>query len=141
MCLGLKGDVIPNMYVRSIIMQMMYLTECEQVVMKSVWDAGKDVSLQEIMRDLEDRFHKVWKRQTISTFLLHLIEKGYLKSYRQGRVFYYVSQIDEADYRELKNKEFLDFWYNGSVADMVKAMIEKGVLTAEEIEKVKGIIG
>ena len=122
-------------------MQMMYLTECEQVMMKSVWDAGKDVSLQEIMRDLEDRFHKVWKRQTISTFLLHLIEKGYLKSYRQGRVFYYVSQIDEADYRELKNKEFLDFWYNGSVADMVKAMIEKGVLTAEEIEKVKGIIG
>ncbi|MGX8715224.1 MAG: BlaI/MecI/CopY family transcriptional regulator [Lachnospiraceae bacterium] len=121
-------------------MQMMYLTECEQVVMKSVWDAGKDVSLQEIMRDLEDRFHKVWKRQTISTFLLHLIEKGYLKSYRQGRVFYYVSQIDEADYRDTKNKEFLDFWYTGSVADMVKAMMEKGSIAAEELEKLKGLI-
>lgn len=121
-------------------MQMMYLTECEQVVMKSVWDAGKDVSLQEIMKDLEDRFHKVWKRQTISTFLLHLIEKGYLRSYRQGRVFYYVSLIKEEDYRDLQNKEFLDFWYEGSVGNMVKAMIDKGSLSAEDLDKVKSLI-
>jgi len=121
-------------------MQLMYLTECEQVVMKSVWDAGKDVSLQEIMKDLEDRFHKVWKRQTISTFLLHLIEKGYLRSYRQGRVFYYVSLIKEEDYRDLQNKEFLDFWYEGSVGNMVKAMIDKGSLSAEDLDKVKSLI-
>lgn len=121
-------------------MQLMYLTECEQVVMKSVWDAGKDVSLQEIMKDLEDRFHKVWKRQTISTFLLHLIEKGYLRSYRQGRVFYYVSLIKEEDYRDLQNKEFLDFWYEGSVGNMVKAMIDKGSLSVEDLDKVKSLI-
>ena len=50
------------------------LTECERIVMKSVWDAGKDVSLMEIMAAIQDKYGRNWKRQTVSTFLLHLIQ-------------------------------------------------------------------
>ncbi|MGN0266128.1 MAG: BlaI/MecI/CopY family transcriptional regulator [Lachnospiraceae bacterium] len=113
------------------------MTDCEQIVMKSVWDAGKDVSLQEIMKDLETRFHKMWKRQTISTFLLHLIEKGYLRSYRQGRVFYYVPLVKEEDYKEEQTKLFLDFWFEGSPAGMIAALTEKEELSSDEISRIK----
>lgn len=113
------------------------MTDCEQIVMKSVWDAGKDVSLQEIMKDLETRFHKVWKRQTISTFLLHLIEKGYLRSYRQGRVFYYVPLVKEADYKSEQTKMFLDFWFEGSPSGMIASLSDMKELSKEEVEKIK----
>lgn len=116
---------------------MSLMTDCEQIVMKSVWDAGKDVSLQEIMKDLETRFHKVWKRQTISTFLLHLIEKGYLRSYRQGRVFYYVPLVKEEDYKSEQTKMFLDFWFEGSPSGMIASLSDQNVLSQEEVEKIK----
>ncbi|MCD8011426.1 MAG: BlaI/MecI/CopY family transcriptional regulator [Lachnospiraceae bacterium] len=94
--------------------ELVNLTECEKIVMKGVWDAGKDASLVEIMASVRDRYHKDWKRQTVSTFLLHLIQKGYLTSYRVGRVFYYHEEVSLEEYRLHLTGEFLSFWYDNS---------------------------
>lgn len=101
---------------------MMNLTDCEQVVMKVIWDAGKDISLIQIMDALVRQYGKDWKRQTVSTFLVHLVQKGYLTSYRVGRVFYYHEEIRIADYLCELTKEYIDFWYDGSVDALVKSL-------------------
>ena len=119
---------------------MELMTDCEEIVMKSVWDAAKDVSLQEIMKDLETRFEKKWKRQTISTFLLHLIEKGYLRSYRQGRVFYYVPIVREEDYKKDQTESFIKFWFDGSLSGLVASLSDEKNLTPEEAEKIRKVI-
>ena len=62
------------------------LTDCEQLVMKTVWDSEEELSLMEIMQRVNDKYHKEWKPQTVSTFLARLVRKGYLRHYRQGRV-------------------------------------------------------
>lgn len=103
------------------------LTDCEKIVMKTIWDAGKDISLMEIMAAAEKRYSRNWKRQTVSTFLLHLIQKGYLTSYRVGRVFYYHEEIPIEEYKELVTKEFMDFWYDNSLADFQKTMKKLGI--------------
>ncbi len=100
------------------------LTDCEQIVMKSVWDAGKDVSLVEIMAAIKERYGRNWKRQTVSTFLLHLIQKGYLTSYRVGRVFYYHQEVELAGYKKQLTAEFLDFWYDNSLEEFKNVVTE-----------------
>ena len=67
------------------------LTDCEQLVMKTVWDAEEELSLMEVMQRVNDKYHKEWKPQTVSTFLARLVRKGYLRHYRQGRgvLFYH----------------------------------------------------
>lgn len=119
---------------------MEFMTDCEEIVMKSVWDAKKDVSLQEIMKDLETRFNKKWKRQTISTFLLHLIEKGYVKSYRQGRVFYYVPLVKEEDYKKEQTTKFLDFWFESSPSGLIASLYDNKAISEEEKAKILEII-
>ena len=103
------------------------LTECERIVMKSVWDAGKDVSLVEIMAAIQDRYGRNWKRQTVSTFLLHLIQKGYLTSYRVGRVFYYHREVELQDYKKKVTADFLQFWYDNSMEEFHSVARELGV--------------
>ena len=49
-------------------MTLASLTDCEQLVMKTVWDAEEELSLMEIMQRVNDRYHKDWKPQTVSTF-------------------------------------------------------------------------
>ena len=54
-------------------MTLASLTDCEQLVMKTVWDAEEELSLMEIMQRVNDRYHKDWKPQTVSTFLARLV--------------------------------------------------------------------
>ena len=121
-------------------MSYVKLTDCEELVMKCVWDAGKDLSLVETMALLKDNYGKNWKRQTISTFLLHLIQKGFLTSYRVGRVFYYHQEIDLESFRRQQTEDFLKFWYDGSVQTLFSNLQEQGILKEEEKENIKKLL-
>lgn len=95
-------------------MEFAKLTECEQLVMKTVWDSKKELGLMEIMERVNKNYHKEWKPQTVSTFLARLVQKGYLSHYREGRVFFYRILIPFDKYREQIIKEFMEFWSYGS---------------------------
>ena len=90
------------------------LTDCEQLVMKTVWDAAEELSLMEVMQRVNDKYCKKWKSQTVSTFLARLIKKGYLRYYRQGRVFYYQVLVPMEEYRAQLINEYVNFWYRGN---------------------------
>ncbi len=96
-------------------MQIQNLTNCEQLIMKTVWDAEEELGLMDITKSVNRVYHKDWKPQTVSTFLARLVHKGYLKSYRDGRVFYYRILVSERDYVREMAKQFIAFWHKGSL--------------------------
>jgi len=118
-------------------MKYEHMTDCEETVMKSVWDADHDASLMDIMTVLKDQYGKDWKRQTISTFLLHLIQKGYLTSYRSGRTFYYKPLIPVEGFREHQLDEFVHFWFEGSFDQLLRTANEGKLIRKRDLAKVK----
>lgn len=98
------------------------LTASEFEVMKVVWDSDHDLTLQEILAETDVRYEKNWKRQTVATFLSHLIKKGVCESYRIGRYFYYKPVVDENVYKNAETQHMLDFWYNGSMENLLSAL-------------------
>ena len=102
-------------------MELANLTDCEQMVMKTVWDAEEELSMIEITQRVNETYHKEWKTQTVSTFLARLVRKGYLQNYRKGRVFFYRSLVAQADYVGEMARRFVDFWNHGSVDDFLEA--------------------
>ena len=46
------------------------LTECEQLVMKIIWESEEELTLPDIVKGVNDRFDKAWKPQTLS--LIHI---------------------------------------------------------------------
>lgn len=100
------------------------LTECEEFVMKTVWDADEELDMMEIMKKVNDKYHKTWKPQTVSTFLARLVRKGYLQNYRKGRVFYYQVLVPFKGYRNYITREFIHFWYRGSSAADMRIALE-----------------
>lgn len=106
-------------------MQLKNLTACEQLIMKTVWDAEKELGLMEITKSVNAAYHKDWKPQTVSTFLGRLVRKDYLESHRQGRVFYYRILVPQEDYLREMTEQFIAFWYQGNVEAFL-ASLEKG---------------
>lgn len=121
-------------------MSYVKLTDCEELVMKCVWDAGRDISLVETMALLKEKYGKEWKRQTVSTFLLHLIQKGFVTSYRVGRVFYYHQEIELEVFKRQRTKDFLEFWYDGSVQEFISSVQANGDLKASEAKNIKKML-
>ena len=95
-------------------MELANLTDCEQLVMKTVWDAERELSLLDITQRVNERYDKNWKPQTVSTFLARLVKKRYLQNYRQGRVFFYRILISQEDYVGELAIQFIEFWHQGN---------------------------
>ena len=98
------------------------LTNCEEIVMKTVWDAETELGLVDITQRVNETYHKEWKPQTVSTFLARLVKKGYLKHSRQGRVFYYQILISQKDYLRELAQRFVEFWKRENVDIFLKAL-------------------
>ena len=118
------------------------LTGRENMVMKCVWDHEGDISAVEIQRALKEQFGIDFERSTITTFILHLREKGYLDSYKIGQIHYYRALVNEEDYVRKQTKKFMNFWFNGSVASLISAFTgeEKDEISEEKINQMQEMI-
>ncbi len=99
------------------------LTECELLVMKCVWDAKSECKVSDVMKMLHERGIQ-YKRTTVSTYLIHLKEKGYVGISREEKnVYFYEALIHFEDYRKEKSKEYMSFWYQGNVDEFLNDLV------------------
>lgn len=103
-------------------MEIVTLTDCEELVMKIVWDAERELCLTDITLRVNETYHKEWKSQTVSTFLARLVQKGYLRHYRKGRIFFYQILVPQEDYVGEMAGRFVEFWNHGSVDGFLAAL-------------------
>lgn len=116
------------------------LTDCEQLVMKTVWEAEDELSLMEVMQRVNDKYHKTWKPQTVSTFLARLVKKGYLRHIRQGRIFYYRIMIPMDDYKGQLTTDYVSFWNHDNADEFLCALAQERPLRQDEIERIQKMI-
>ena len=71
---------------------------------------------------LRVRFGKDYKRTSIGTFLSKMADKGFLTTYRVGRLAYVHALRDEEEYRDDLIRRETEFWFDGKLSKMVAAM-------------------
>lgn len=116
------------------------LTNCEKMIMKTIWNAGGNISAIDLREQLKRQFNKDYARTTMSTFLLKLAEKGYVKNYRDGKNSYTCAIKTEEEYKKELMKKETDFWFSGSVASFVSALCSSKPLSKEEEKEIRGIL-
>ncbi|MDO4556508.1 MAG: BlaI/MecI/CopY family transcriptional regulator [Lachnospiraceae bacterium] len=121
-------------------MKLAKLTESEQLVMKCVWMKDKHMSLPEIVSLANEHYSKEWKPQTVSTFLNHLVKKGFLNLYRDGRTFRYQPLIKEEEYSSFLLKSHIEFWNNNSIEAFAMSLCKKEVVSKEKRAVLKKLL-
>ena len=96
------------------------LTHAEMLVMGIIWDAKRQLVLSEVVAKCNGFLGKDWKPQTVSTYLAHLVRKGYLKMRRNGRAYSYEPLKAKEEYMVEMLKALCD-WYSPAmkVTDIV----------------------
>jgi predicted transcriptional regulator len=105
--------------------------------MKIVWDANEDIPTSELTKQLRERFQKDYARTTVVTFLQRLADKGFITTYRKGRVAYIHALKDEKSYTEKLMRETESFWFEGDTSKLVSALCSAKKLSKEEIAEIR----
>ena len=116
------------------------MSGCETLIMKIVWSSKEDLSTQEIINQLRIRYNKDYARTTVVTFIQRLIEKGFVCTYRKGRVSYVQPLRSESEYQKTFIQEAEEFWFDGDAQFLFSTLCKTKKLSKEERKGIQEIL-
>ena len=116
------------------------LSPCETIIMKAVWDAKEDIALMDLMVVLREKYGKDYARTTITTFLLKLSEKDFVRTYRKGKASYVHAIRSEEEYKVKLIGEQTDLWYDGQPVEVISALCKTNKITKADVEAIRRLI-
>lgn len=115
------------------------LTPIEEKVMMIIWDSDEKPHLSEIVKEINERYGKDWRPQTISTYLAHLVRKGYLSFERNGKVFLYTPLVDKKSFCKQQLKNMYEYYGNYSFVDFFRIFQDAGLVTDKDVAEMKNM--
>ena len=112
------------------------ISDYELALMKIIWANNGTALYAEIVKSLEDKGTS-WTKNTIITLTSRLIEKGFLKTSKIGRKNEYRAIVSAEEYQASQAQFFVNKIYDGNAADLVATLIEKEILSPEDLEQLK----
>lgn len=111
------------------------MSQSESLIMDFLWknDGGKGFS--EIMEYLNGELHKNWKKQTINTFIRHLIDKGLISADTSQKSRRYSAALTPTEYARGKADKILADFYDGSVEVFLSALTGGKKLSREMVDE------
>ena len=78
---------------------------------------------------------------TLATFLKILHRKGFVKYRKRGNKLYYTPAVDKKTYAEIYFAPVRNTFFNGSIVDEVRYILEREQLTDNERQALRELIG
>lgn len=116
------------------------MSQSESLIMDYLWknDGGKGFS--EIMEYLNGELQKNWKKQTINTFIRHLIDKGLVQADASQKSRRYSAALTPAQYARGKAVKILNDNYEGSVETFLSALSGGKQLSSQLSDELRGLV-
>lgn len=112
------------------------LSDSEREIMDIIWNIDRKVTSSEILKIFNEGKGKKWSAQTISTFLTRIVDKGILKSDREGRTNYYYYIVNKKEYESNQAENILNNLYKGSLKNFLSALYYEKDMTDEEYKEI-----
>lgn len=114
------------------------LPDTELDVMLVVWGGGTRMDTGEITRRLSDK--KPVEVRVVQSYLNRLVEKGYLRCEKIGRLNHYTPLVAMEDYRARETASFVERLYGNSPAKLFAALVQDRGLSPDDLEELRRIL-
>lgn len=112
-------------------MKINYLTATEENLMKLFWSLNSFYLKDVMEHHPEPKPHQ----NTVSTYLKILVEKGYLTTEKEGRIFKYSVAVPMEDYRNFLLKEVAANFFDNSGKDILEFLFRENLLQKEDLRE------
>ena len=107
-------------------------SKSEEIFLKILWDSPEDISMLELAEALRTLYQKDYARTTIVTFLARLAAKGFVTTYRKGRLSYVKALKSREEYLQWYFSDMLKGWFHGDRVEVLTFMIESELITIDD---------
>lgn len=111
------------------------LPDSEVELMKIIWANPSPISTNQIMAQLEAG--RDWKPQTVLTLLTRLIERGYLRSQRQGKERIYYPLVKREEYVAFESGSFMERFHHNSFVSLMNTLYAGNRITEQDLDELK----
>ena len=113
------------------------LSEAQMEIINVVWDEGR-ATVGQIWKALTKR--RSLSRNTVSTMVTRLEEKGWLRHRVVGGTYLYSATRPREKVLSRLVHRLVDAAFQGSAEGLVLTLLEGGRLSAEEVERIKAML-
>ena len=110
------------------------ITDSEYAIMRILWKAEKQMTVADVVRELDGND---WTASTVSTFLQRLLKKEVIACDKKGKTNLYYPLLKQSEYDLSETENFLSKIYKGSVKNLVAALYENKKLSKEDMSDLK----
>ena len=126
-------------------MDSIILSDSEKEILEWMWKEDKEYSYGDILSQFGETSNKGWKRQTVSTFLYRMEQKGAISVRYEGekrfkRRRYFTVTLDRQQYESKRARQLLDSYYNGSLGQFMVALNGGERISSEEAEELRSFL-
>jgi predicted transcriptional regulator len=114
------------------------VSETELAVLKALWRRGA-ATVRELDGDLR-RDGRRWAYNTVLTLLQRLQAKGYVRSDKSAPAHVYSPAVTREEHLRLRLRELADAVCEGAATPLVRAMVDGGRFSQEEIAELRDLI-
>lgn len=112
-------------------MKINHLTSAEENLMKLFWKL-KSFYLKDVMEQHpEPKPHQ----NTVSTYLKILVEKGYLSTEKEGRIFKYTVLVPLEEYRKFLLRELSLNFFNNSGKEVLEFLFNENLISQNDLKE------
>jgi predicted transcriptional regulator len=114
---------------------MKKLPDAEFDIMKVVWANKPPITTNIIMQQLGNE--KKWKAQTVLSLMLRLVERGFIRSEKNGKERNYFPLISKEDYLNFETSDFIERFHANSFTSLVTRLYDGNKIRDSDLDELE----
>ena len=113
--------------------KMKKLPDAEFDIMKVVWANDPPITSNIIMQQLGNA--REWKAQSAISFMLRLVERGFLRTEKNGKERTYFPLVNKEDYLKFETDNFVKQFHDNSFLNLVTTMYGDKSMSNDDVDE------
>jgi len=101
--------------------------------MKVVWANEPPITTNIIMQQLGNE--REWKAQTVISLMLRLVERGFIRTEKNGKERTYFPLINKEDYLKFETGDFMERFHGNSFASLVATLYNGNKIKDSDLDQ------
>lgn len=114
---------------------MKKLPDAEFDIMKVVWTNEPPITTNIVMQELGNK--KGWKAQTVISLMLRLVERGFLRTEKNGKERTYFPLIEREDYLKFETGGFMERFHGNSFASLIATLYDGKKIKDSDLDQLE----
>lgn len=114
---------------------MKKLPDAEFDIMKVVWENEPPITTNIIMQQLGKE--REWKAQTVISLLLRLVERGFIRTEKNGKERTFFPLISKEDYLKFETGNFMKRFHANSFASLVATLCDGDQIKDSDLDQLE----